>query len=688
MPEPDAVEKFDMVIIGAGFHGLSLARTHLTLNPSTTLLILDAQPTIGGVWATSRLYPSLKTNSQAGHFEFSDFPMCGNPRYPEVKPGEHIPGDAVRRYLEDYAAAFDLTRRVRCGRKVVEAEDLGAEGWMLQVETAATTASPPAAQPSAPAHPSAPHHRIHASRLVLATGLTSTPKLPRLPGQSAFTSPILHVRDFGAHCLRPAAPKTVLILSANKSAADAAHHHALAGARVVWLISPRGHGPCWLAPPRITPLRILAESLITTRAVTLLHPCAWGAADGLGGARRALHGTGVGRAAVEVFQKKIVQAGVEKAVGFAACEGTERLRPWCDVFWVGTGRGLLNYGETDVFGLVREGRIEVRVAEVVGMEGEEVRLGDGTSVGGVDAVVCSTGWEHRPSVRFVRGGVDIAGELGLPCVGGERVGVDEAMVKRADEQILREIPRLRDQPPPARPPHLRGEKCEAVDPASRTMDDAYALYRFMVPPERIHTRTLAFAGMLRTASTSMVAEMQALWLSAFFSHRLPHLEPGLSLSPPSVPPTMNGSTPAIEKGQLESELHTTKENQAREEISARVKYEAILHARYGLWRYPHGFGAVMPDFFFDSLPMFDLMLSELGLRRWRKSNFFMELFSSYGPHDYVGLVDEWSEKWKKGHVLNEDEVLERKRALVMVGITLLLWVTVMLCTMAWVWSKW
>ncbi|KAL1637776.1 hypothetical protein SLS56_000331 [Neofusicoccum ribis] len=286
-------------------------------------------------------------------------------------------------------------------------------------------------------------------------------------------------------------------------------------------------------------------------------------------------------------------------------------------------------------------------------------------------------------MRFVRGGADIAGELGLPCAGGERVGVDEAMVRRADEQILREIPRLRDQPP-----HLRGEKYEAVDPASRTMDDAYALYRFMVPPERIHTRTLAFAGMLRTASTSMVAEMQALWLSAFFSHRLPHLEPGLSLSPPSVPPTMNGSTPAIEKGQLESELHATKEKQAREEISARVKYEAILHARYGLWRYPHGFGAVMPDFFFDSLPMFDLMLSELGLRRWRKSNFFMELFSSYGPHDYVGLVDEWSERWKKGHVLNEDEVLERKRALVMVGITLLLWVTVMLCTMGWVWSKW
>lgn len=121
MADP-TLETVDLLIVGAGFHGLSLAATFLTTHPSSSsapssLLILDAAPSIGGVWASSRLYPGLKTNSQAGHFEFADYPMLGNPRYPEVRAGEHIGGDSVRRYLEDYAAETGLAGRVRCGRR-------------------------------------------------------------------------------------------------------------------------------------------------------------------------------------------------------------------------------------------------------------------------------------------------------------------------------------------------------------------------------------------------------------------------------------------------------------------------------------------------------------------------------------------------------------------------------------------
>ncbi|KAB2568645.1 hypothetical protein DBV05_g12676 [Lasiodiplodia theobromae] len=158
----------------------------------------------------------------------------------------------------------------------------------------------------------------------------------------------------------------------------------------------------------------------------------------------------------------------------------------------------------------------------------------------------------------------------------------------------------------------------------------------MIPPRRIHTRTLAFAGVVRTPVTATIAEMQALWLCAFFDHRLPHLEPSTippspsSLNPDDALPSPKLSTPAVEKGPDDVKLHDDDQQQQRamSEISARVRYDAILHARYGAWRYPAGFGGVLPDFFFDTLPLFDLMLAELGLPRWRKGSFVKEVFSS------------------------------------------------------------
>lgn len=673
------VEKFDMVIVGAGFHGLSLARTHLQLHPHSNLVILDAQPTVGGVWATSRLYPGLKTNSMAGHFEFTDYPMLGNPRYPEVKAGDHIKGDTVRRYLEDYADKFSLRQRVRCLQKVAEAEDLGDAGWLLSVQTATDDESNRNEKTTTDQPP-----KIHASVLVLATGLTTTPKLPTLPPSTTFTPPIFHVRDFGKHAAaaKDKPPRTVVVLSANKSAADAAHHYATAGARVHWLVRPTGHGPCWLGPATVSPLKLKSEGLVKTRLMTFLHPCIWGDADGFGRLRALLHRTRFGRKIVDGFHFKVMQAGVEKAAGFERAAGTERLRPWHDIFWIGTGRGLLNYEAPDVFELVRQGRIEVHVADVAGLEGRAVRLGDGAVVEGVDALVCSTGWDHRPPVRFVRGGADISAELGVPHALGKGDEEDRALVARADREILEALPRLRDQPKPARPPHLRDEPCQARDPAERTMEGSYALYRFMVPPSRIHTRTLAFAGVVRTPVTAMIAEMQALWLSAFFSHQMPHLDADVPSS--LAPPSPKLSTPAIEKGAQDAEMRT---EQSRAEISARVKYESILHARYGLWRYPYGFGAVMPDFFFDSVPLFDLMGSELGLRSWRKANMVKEIFSSYGPQDYVGMVDEWRENRKNGIVMTRLEQAERKRALMTVAVVLALWITVMMCLGGWVWSN-
>jgi len=54
-----------------GFHGLSMAKTYLEASPSSRLLILDSASSIGGDWASHRLYPGLKSNNILGTYEFS-----------------------------------------------------------------------------------------------------------------------------------------------------------------------------------------------------------------------------------------------------------------------------------------------------------------------------------------------------------------------------------------------------------------------------------------------------------------------------------------------------------------------------------------------------------------------------------------------------------------------------------------
>ncbi|KAB2575812.1 FAD-binding monooxygenase andJ [Lasiodiplodia theobromae] len=626
------MEEADMVIVGAGFAGLAMGRTYLKLNPEVNLLILDAGTAIGGVWAPDRLYPFLRAVSQLGHFEYSDFPMTGY----GVAPEEHMKGEVIQQYLQDYADTFDLTRRTRLNSVVQEAEDKGASGWLLTISTKDGNGNPQT-------------YHLLASKLVMATGLTSTPKIPSFPGQSHFDAPVIHSRDFGQfspQILRPGS--RVAVLSGNKSACDVVYAAAASGAAEVhWILRSSGHGPCLMAPPR-NARNVLGEELLTTRASTWqMSPCIWGPADGFGWVRALINRTARGQAWMRDAARN-GQAGIERANGYDSHPELAKLRPWTEVFWIGTGRGLLNYGKPDVLDFVREGRIKVHIADVESLaEGRTIKLSNGEELAGIDSFVCCTGWKHEPNLRFTRdAGRDIAAELGLPHAYDPAVDEDNrrtALLARADNEILSTLPRLREQPPPATcPPQYLAAQKTAPKAARRTEDDeiinqptrslarAYTLYRFMIPPShslphRHHHRTIAFVGYARTASTALMAQTQALWLSAFF---------------------MGRSLPALNRNG----------GAAQEE---KVEYEAILHARQGRWRNPLGFGAIVPDFTYDALPYIDLLLRELGLPRWRKRwsppswlsflpvsvpALWREVFEWYGPVDYRGLVEEWAAK--------------------------------------------
>lgn len=72
----------------------------------------------------------------------------------------------------------------------------------------------------------------------------------------------------------------------------------------------------------------------------------------------------------------------------------------------------------------------------------------------------------------------------------------------------------------------------------------------------------------------------------------------------------------------------------------KLKYDTLLHSRFGKWRYPAGHGSQFPDFVFDAVPYFDLLLGDLGLKVHRKNGWFAEMTDPYGPADYRETVSE------------------------------------------------
>lgn len=93
-------------------------------------------------------------------------------------------------------------------------------------------------------------------KLMVASGMTSIPSMPSLPGRENFHGQVLHHDDFGAsNVLTAPEVKTITILGAGKSSADMAYEAVKAGKKVAWILkatdttgpgffmSPKGVGP-------------------------------------------------------------------------------------------------------------------------------------------------------------------------------------------------------------------------------------------------------------------------------------------------------------------------------------------------------------------------------------------------------------------------------------------------------------
>lgn len=89
------------------------------------------------------------------------------------------------------------------------------------------------------------------------------------------------------------------------------------------------------------------------------------------------------------------------------------------------------------------------------------------------------------------------------------------------------------------------------------------------------------------------------------------------------------------------------EHESEKEREEDILYETALFNHFSLWRAPYGLGAHYPDFSFDGMPFFDLLLRDLGLNPGRKGGWIREILGEpYLPKEYRGVVDGW--KSRKG----------------------------------------
>ncbi|KAK1751019.1 putative dimethylaniline monooxygenase [Echria macrotheca] len=582
----------DILIIGAGPSGLCAAKTFLQHDAAAKIRIVDSRASLGGVWSQEQIYPTLKTNNVFSMIDFSDFPM-DSARF-GIGPGEHVTGETMNAYLRAYADHFHLTDKLRLNTRVVEIRRQSESGgkWEVVVDKGEV---------------------LSCDKLVVATGVLSSPHLPEIQGSEEFHAPLIHSSSLGReanHILHDPGIKSVAVLGGSKSSYDAVHLATSTGHTVEWIIRKSGRGPVWVFPAftMMGPFRALREGLVTRRFISFMSPWSFPDYSGFAWLRKLLHSSPIGRAITQAFWGKL------RAETLHDCRYQEDklfgdLEPEQNPFWYGTSSGVLNY-DADILALIKSGQVRVHRSDVSHLSHHAVHLKEPDRSIPVDAFIACTGYSAKPSLNFSPS--TIHSELGVPTTSLTKTQIEfwSRLEGAADATIGTEFPRLLGGPfysPTSTTPQSfnPGSTSEAEAPYS-----PWRLYRGIAPPGLTARgdNSLVFLNMFSGVANTPRIELQCLWTLAYFCDDIPSVR--------------------------------------RDREENKVWSETALLARYARHRSPYGHGRFYPDLVVDQLPYWDLLLHDLGLETRRKGGGWRELFETYGHADYKGVVDEWVNRRK------------------------------------------
>ncbi|KAK3683186.1 hypothetical protein LTR37_020471 [Vermiconidia calcicola] len=569
--------KLDLIVVGAGVYGICAANTYLQLHPTADIVVLDSDEDAGGVWSNSRLYPQFwsQTGERLGGYPDSAFKVPeGAERYHDLFEAKHL-----TKYLEDYVTGQAYNGRSLRKRFVFRCwvNNLQKDGdaWNIQANLEGKNVT------------------YRAGKVIVATGLTSVPNMPQLPGKEHFRGSVLHQKTFGnSKILTPEETEVeqhthITILGGSKSASDMAYAAATdinAPRKVSWIIRTSGSGPLILTKaqgfgkyrslPELGSIRAIAN---LSSANPYLHET-WFSSF--------LHKTWLGEWLLQKIwsQSETESAAIANYDGReGALLGFEKLRTETSIRWRSGSVGIL---QKDDFWDVVARNVRVHRGDVAELTVDAVVLDDGTEVR-TDVLLCATGWKQQHSCFST----EEAARLGLPLnLNDSRELVEQSqqhwskLEEEADRKVL------------SRWPYLTNAPKSKARPIRTT---PYRLYNLTLP---VSDQSIAFLGLQLVPNSYHTALAQTLYAIA-------GLDGVLKLPP-------------------------------KEEMEKEVAFIDRWCAR----RYPvHGHLGNVLDY--EMVSFTDYLLKQLGLSSHRtKASWWADMTDPVVASDYAALVEEYRKK--------------------------------------------
>ena len=568
--------------ISPGLYGICAANTYLALHPEANIKVLDSDDDVGGVWSTSRLYPQFWSQTGQRLAGFADEPFKvpdGGETFHDLFEAKHL-----SKYLQDYVSDKDYVGKSLRERFVFRCwvRRVGKDGDMWRVEARLED-----------------RDVIYRSRkLIVATGLSSTPSMPSLPGRDSFKGPILHQKDFGrSQILTPNEPNKdqhthITVLGGSKSAADIAYAAATTTdppRQVTWIIRASGTGPLLLSHPKgFGKFRNLMETG-STRALASLSSANPFVAESWWS--WFLHKTAVGEWVLEKVWGKSEKDSAANADFYrreGRLEGFEGLESEVRMRWRSGPVGIL---QREDFWDVIARKVWVYRKDVKELREDKVVLEDGTEVR-TDLLLCATGWvQDHPLFS-----AEQASRLGLP------VKIEHEKLVREEREHWSRLEEEGDRKVLTRWPYLAQAPQVKKQPPSST---SYKLYNMIVPPA---DQSIVFLGLILVPNSYHTSLAQTLYAIA----------------------VLDGTLKLQSRGEMEENI-------------------AFMN-RWNARRYP-GTGHLGNVLDFEMVSYTDHLLAQLALSSHRqKGSNWKDLTDPVLASDYAGLVEEYRRKYQSKHI--------------------------------------
>ncbi|MGA6136377.1 flavin-containing monooxygenase [Acinetobacter dispersus] len=160
------IEKFHVVIIGAGFAGIGAA-IKLQQAGFTDFVVLEKADEIGGVWRANT-YPGCACDVPSALYSYSFAP---NPQWSRVFAQQQ----EIKTYIQNVAQQFDVQKYVRFGYEMLESVwDDQAKHWVVKTNQGL----------------------IHARFAIMASGPMHQPVLPKIKGLETFKGAQFHSAEW------------------------------------------------------------------------------------------------------------------------------------------------------------------------------------------------------------------------------------------------------------------------------------------------------------------------------------------------------------------------------------------------------------------------------------------------------------------------------------------------------------